>query len=321
MAGARTIIAGNRIQRLLDARDFPWRESQADLIARHFIVDDPWYGRHRIVLVDREPPLFAGLLRPVHFEADPDSDPSMPPLRLTGWLWAGRKGLLQSRAMASLGQAAYALRAALGPPEADDTSNTRGWRWRDGPASVALSCFPPTLNRGSASGSAGRRVSEACRFTILTGYRADCTDEERGWIEAFAPFATLFDGQDRTDIAALAPRQAVLDYVREPFPGCERVRGAIGRSAGGEAVILATDQLYVVPAPEVDHVHVDRMTAGRGPGQAVMSLACRGRFGSRPVRRINAAFAANPDGLNERAARIAEWLGVPCLLGDPYPDG
>ena len=90
-------MAENPIQRLLDQRSFPWRESQSALIARFGELADPWFNRERIVFVDNDPPLLPGLLRPLHFEPSGRDDPAMPPLELWGWAWSSRNCTFRNR--------------------------------------------------------------------------------------------------------------------------------------------------------------------------------------------------------------------------------
>jgi hypothetical protein len=312
-------MAGNPIQRLLDDRRFPWRASHAELIARHGERPDPWFNRARIVLVDETPPV-PGLLRPLHFEPAARDDPAMPPLLLWGWAWARRKPWLRSRAMASLKLVRDSLEPALGPPEPRDASNTRGWSWRSGPAWIETFSFPPFLALPPLPGAIPDRrdpkVDESCWIRIFTGYRPLCTAAERAAIEAFEPWLTLREGGDPAWIVEASPVQETLEYVREPFPGFERTIGRLGRTPDGGTLIFGSSQLHVVPAADVDHVFVDRVMPGRGGGHAAMSLACRGAFGDRPLRRVFLAGHAEADGLNDMAKRVADWLGRPCVLGE-----
>ena len=58
------------------------------------------------------------------------------------------------------------------------------------------------------------------------------------------------------------------------------------------------------------------MAKDRG-AHATMSLGCRGDFGDRPIRRVFLAGRHHePDGLNDLAARVADWLGRPRVLGE-----
>ena len=317
-------MAGNAIQQMLDARGFPWRESQAALIARAGVGPDPWFNREKVVFVDSDPSLLPGLLRPLHFERSEFDDPAMPPLLLWGWAWSPRGGWWRSRAMKSLEMVRDSLEPALGRSEGNGTSNTRGWRWQRGPAWIELFCFPPRLALPPLPGAIPDRrdpkVNESCWIKLFTGYRPACTARERDWIERFEPALTLGQGGDPARIAANPPSQNVLEYVREPVPGFERTVGMIGRTADGEALIFASDQLFIVPAHAADHVHVLRAFPARGGGHASMALACRGDFGERPIRRVPLAWHGDWNGLDEAAARVADWLGVPCLLGEPEPD-
>ena len=321
----RRDVAENPIQRLLDERHFPWRETQASLIERYGVGRDPWFEREEIVLVDNEAPLVPALLRPLHFARRPIDNPFMPPLRLRGWAWARRGRWWRSRAMATLEMLRESLEPALGSPAKDNSSNTRGWGWRFGPASIRMTAFPPVLSLQPSAGipvpdRRDPRVDQSCWIDIVTGYRPACTPRERAWIEAFEPWSLLSGSGNPKRVAANPPRQEVLEYVREPLPGFERTLGRIGRTADGEALIIGSDQLHIVPTGRVDHVHVDRIAPARGSGGSSLSVACRGAFGDQPVRHISLASDPDCDGLSDVAGRLAEWLGRPCVLGDYEPD-
>lgn len=311
----------NPIQRLLDERAIPWRESQSDLIARHGIAPDPWWGGPPIVAVDVRPPPLPGLLRPLRFAPLANSDPALPPLQFAGWSWASRGALLRGRAVVSLDQVIASLAPSLGEGEAYDTSNTRGRRWRSGAASVEAICFPRRLNPGADSNPAARadpRFPDSCWVEFHSGFRPTCSAEEQSRIESFEPEFTLAEAADPAFVTGNPPRQYLLDFVREPFPGFERTVGRIGRS--GESIIFAADQLYVVPLAQIVHVEALRAAPARGRGYARLSLACRGDFGERPIREIVLAGHADRNGLDDLAGRVADWLERPCRFEDVLDD-
>ncbi len=309
----------NPIQRLLDDRRMPWRESQSDLIVRYGISPDPWWGGPPIVVVELSPPPLPGLLRPIRFAPRANCDPGLPPLQFSGWSWADRGNWFGSRAVASLEMVAESLAPMLGQGAAYDTSNTRGLRWRFGAASVEAICFPRRLNPGAGSNPATRadpRFPDSCWVELHSGFRPACSAEEHDAIEAFVAAFTLSEGGG--PVAGNPPLQHLLDYVREPFAGSERVVDRIGRSC--DLLIFATDQLYVVPLAQVIHVEALRAAPARGSGYAKLSLACRGDFGERPIRDIVLASHDDPNGLDDLAERIAAWLERPCRFDNRLDD-
>jgi hypothetical protein len=324
VAPAEIGVAGNPIQQMLDARGFPWRESQAALIERSGVGPDSWFNRDAVVFVDSDPPPIPGLLRPLHFEPAKDCDPKMPPLRLWGWAWTRKGSWWRSRAMKSLIMVRDSLEPALGRPGSNNSSNTRGWSWRRGPASIEIMCFPPRLAWSPTGDEIPDRrdpkVDASCWITLNTGFRPACTPRERAWLEAFEPAMALGGSGNPRRIAANQPMQDVLEFIREPVAGSEKVLGSIGRTADGEALIFASDQLYVVPVERVDHVEVSRVMPARGSGYASMTLACRGNFGERPIRRVLLGHRSDWEALDEPAARLAEWLELPCVLREPEFD-
>ena len=313
-------MAENPIQGLLDQRRFPWRESQAALTERGGELTDPWFNRERIVFVDNDPPLLPGLLRPFHFEPTSRDDPSMPPLQLWGWAWARRKPWLSSRAMASLNMIRESLEPALGRPEANDTSNSRSWRWQFGRAWIEIFCFPPLLalppTGGEIPDQRDPKVDQSCWIKLYTGYRPPCAEAERAAIGAFEPWITLRGSRTAAWIIASPPIQEVLEYTRKPCPGFERTIGRLGRTRDGETFIFGAYQLHIVPVAEVDHVYVDRVEPERGgEGYSALFLACRGSFGDRPVRRLFLTSDAEPNVIDDIGARVADWLARPCVQG------
>lgn len=317
-------MTGNPIQRLLDDRHIPWRESIGSLVARHGAGPDPWFENRRdVVLATMEPPPFPGLLRPLAFDTQPHFDPAMPPLGFSGYIWSGKRDrwFFPDRARASLKLAREAIAPALGPAIRHDSSSSVGWRWSFGTSSIEITAFPPRLQhrRWSHTGRwVDPRAETACYITIRTGFRTPCTAQERAWIAAFSAGIRLSDEFDAARIADAAPSPYALEYVRDPFPGFERALGQLGRSPDGSAVIFATDQLHIVPIRQAAHVHVERLQRARGSGGAFVTLACRSDFGDRPVKQLKliGGYGCAPDALNDEAARIAAWLGVPCILGN-----
>jgi hypothetical protein len=316
-----TGVPENPIQRLLDERQVPWRESQSDLIVRHGISPDPWWNGPSIVAVDIDPPPLPGLLRPIQFAPRENCDPALPPLQFSGWSWASRGKWFGSRAVTSLEMVAESLAPMLGQGTAYDTSNTKGLRWRFGAASVEAICFPRRLNPGSGSNPATRidpRFPDSCWVEFHSGFRPARSAEERDAIEAFDAAFDLGESAGPAFIAGNPPLQHLLDYVREPFAGFERASGRIGRS--GDTLIFATDQLYVVPLAQVVHVEALRAAPARGSGYAKLSLACRGDFGERPIRDIVLAGHDDPNGLDDLAGRIAAWIERPLRFWDCQDD-
>jgi hypothetical protein len=317
-----TEVSGERqnpVQHLLEERRIPWRESQSVLIARYGARPDPWWGSTSIVPLDLDPPPLPGLLRPLQIAPRANCDPALPPLEFAGWCWASRGRLLRSRAVVSLEMVADSLAPTLGQGESDDTSNTKGLRWRFGAASVKAVCFPRWLNPGADRNPATRadaRFPDSCWVEFHSGFRPPCSAEEQSRIGAFEAAFTLSEGGG--PMADNPPHQHLLDYVREPVAGAERVVGRIGRS--GDLLIFATDQLYVVPVSHVVHVEALRVAPARGSGYAQVRLACRGEFGERPVREIVIADHANPKGLDDLAGRVAEWLDRPSRFEDQLDD-
>jgi hypothetical protein len=321
---AKTLpVPENPIQRLLSNRQVPWQESQAALIARHGIGPDPWWDGPPVVSIEIDPPPLPGLLRPLRFEPGTRHDPTLPPLLLSGWAWASRSRWMSSRSVASLRLVAETLGPTLGRGEVYDTSNTKGLRWRFGPASVEAICFPRWQNLGASGNPAARadrRFPDSCWVSIRTGYRATCTPEEHGLLDMFEAAFTLETSAGPAAIAANPPRQEVLEYIREPVAGVERALGRIGRSADGATIIFATDQVYFVPRAQIAHIELVRAARARGSGYATLSLACRGSFGDGPIRPAFLAHSAEPQGLDDLASRLAVWLERPCLFEDGLDD-
>ncbi|MGF7146849.1 hypothetical protein FHS96_000458 [Sphingomonas zeicaulis] len=319
----------NRIQALLDTLGLPWRESMATLAARHGVQPDTWLmSRVPVVMLDLEPPPLPGLLRPLLFHFDPDHDGSLPPATFMGYIWAGKRVSLLPRdwSRQSLALARQALEPALGEPRPYDTSNTYGWRWQFGPSQIAIICFPPPLQHWGPTGDTNSvhqtdgRTRTACHITIETGYRAPCSAEERAAVAAFVPALPLGGTYDPALVATRRISQYALDYVREPAPGFERAVGHLGRSADGRLLIFATSELRIIPVTDLQAIEVERLQQARGSGGAFVRLRCA-RPGAKP-RRIDlfGDYGIAPDALNASAERIAEWIGIPCILHEYQPD-
>lgn len=316
----------NRIQTLLDTLGLPWRESMATLAGRHGMRPDNWLqSRIPVVQIDLDKPPLPGLLRPMLFQFDPDHDASLPPTSFMGYVWTGKRVSLLPRdwARQSLALARQALEPGLGEPQPHDSSNTYGWRWQFGPSLIELVCFPPLLQRWGGTNSvheAEPRTKNACHVTIETGYRPPCSEAERAALAAFVPALPLGGTFDPAIVATHRISQYALDYVREPVPGFARTVGQIGRSDDGSLLIFATSELRIIPIADVQAVEVERIQPARGSGGAYVRLRCA-RPGAKPKRIV--LFGENgvpPDALNDSAERIAEWIGIPCILGEYQPD-
>lgn len=310
-------MSDNPIQRLLDDRGVPWRESEAALAERFGVGHDPLTGRRGVVLVETHQPFLPKLIRPLSFGVSAPGGRSVPPARFEGSAF-DRTGLWwRSRAIASLEYVISSLEPALGPPRRSATSNSRDANWRFGPSSIRLYCFPPGLWPFGPLNSRKRRYLKSCSIEIETGYRPLCSAVERNWIDALTPAMQIGDRRGGR-LGETAPPHAVLEFVREPVPEARRLTGTIGRTDDGKHVILVTDQLYVIPWEDILHVHLECAWPGRGGGYSSLGLEVQ-LAGLQWPRRVPVSNGREVDSLNEEAERLAAWLDKK-LETEAHPD-
>lgn len=307
----------NPILRLADDWRLPRQETRIDVVARCGVQPDPIYEWPALVLADAEP--LPGALAPWTASAFERIPPQFPITRFTALAW------FEDDAHANLKRVADSLTASLGPTSIGRRWNTVVAAWRSGLAEVSLTAWPPSWqSHGLQNPSEDRepRLKTACHVTLTTGFRLALGEKERDWVRGFQPLA--IDGDVGTARMAragrLAPGETELEYVRDPEDLVEDRQRMLGLSAGGEALIVVSDQLFVIPRTEILHLRVVRMTPAKSGGGSSLHAHCRTRAPGADDQSVFLAQHGDPDGMTSLGQYLGELLGCPVEVSPYYSD-
>lgn len=286
---------------MLDAASIPWTASRAELMDRYGVRRDPWYDEE-IVLLDSARPLVPGLVRPIGFRAVPRFAPWLPPIRLSGYVHQS------GDAHPNLDMAEAALSARLGPGRSSGVSNTRGWRWQDGRASIELTCWPAELQHPGLRNLAHERepwLAAACHLTLCTGYRPPVTPEERAALDAFKEIGRLAETERR--IAGDDAPEYALEFIRPADAG--RFAGRAGLSRG--QLIFGWGEPHIVPVERILRFELLHLLPARGPGGATLYVHCATAIPAWPEKQLVITTALEIERAEALALRLAEATGKP----------
>lgn len=295
---------GNRIQSFLQEGGIDWRRPISWFVERYGVTRCAWLDIDVVLIADAAD-LVPGLLRPPEFHYRPDWAAALPPLEFCGQV------SVSARWADNLLAALAPLERSLGAPAPYDTSNTRGWRWREGDSQARILSWPPDLQHPSTNLMHERdpRTRSSCHLTVATGFRPCCSAAERALLAAFAPIDRLPGPQIVDPLIRDRFSQYKLEYLRVPPDGFDHLRGQIGRS--GDALIFVTDVLYIAPLAEVKAVRLSRCRPARGGGYGRAELICASAAAGGHEKVLTLGDHARTDGLDDWAPRIAKALGVP----------
>ncbi|WP_182083894.1 hypothetical protein [Aureimonas sp. ME7] len=307
----------NPILRLAARWRLPLEETRMEVVARLGVLPDPIYGWPALVLADAEP--LPGALAPWTASAFERIAPQFPITRFTGLAW------FEDDAHANLGRTADHLAASLGPASIGRRWNTLVAAWRAGLVEVSLTAWPPEwqsdLPRGEAE-AREPRLRTACHVTLTTGFRLRLGEREREWVTGFRPLS--IDGDVGTARMARAGRHAPgeteLEYVRDPEDLVEDRQRTLGLSRDGEALIVVSDQLFVMPRTDILRLSVIRMTPAKGGGGSSLHAHCRTSAPGADDQSVFLAQNSDPDGMSAFGRYLGDRLGCPVEISPYYPD-
>lgn len=325
---------------MLDGWGVPWRASRRELAARFGVHICPWSADTEVVLVPGERAFLPGLLRPFSYWESDRNDPDFPPLSLTGSLWVG------DDALGNLDAARRELKTHLGGGERYDMSNTRGWRWHDGAASVTIIGWPPELQHDFGPNTWHQReprLITACSIAIETGARIACSAQEAAWLDDFSPALNLPVPPLSEWFSPRTPRQGWLEkllgprksvpvpsvvetmaaqrvspaeqpYVRLPPPEVARLHGRLGLSPDGSTLIWCAGQLKMVPLDHITGVHLEKIAPAKGSGGNQLELCCQ-RDAAAPTVSCTVLDVSAPQSLDDVAEALATLIARPLTIG------
>lgn len=329
----------NKIRQWLDDAGLPWRKSRGELGEQFGITRCSW-STYDTVLIGIEPPPLPFMLRPFSFWHEPRFAADLPPLSISAHVWQN------DDARRNLDIVHTALTHHLGAASPDNSSNTFGWRWRDGAASVSIICWPPRLQQHYGTNhwhEREPRLKTACSVTIDTGFRLACSPTELIWLEQAQPVFILpvspldswfspppppprgllsrFLGKAPPppsppsiidSLAALRVSEPELAYVRQPPPFIERLHGGVFLSGDRAMIAFGVGQLKILPLADVQTVRLDTIAPSRGSGRKIIELACR-RANS-PDSRCTIMTSGYQDDLEQTAEALAQLIARPLVI-------
>ena len=262
----------NPILRLADDWRLPRHETRMEVLARYGILPDPIYEWPALVLLDAK--TLPGALAPWTATAFERIPPQFPITRFTTLVW------FEDDANENIRRTTDHLTASLGPAPVVRQRNTIVAKWRSGQAEVLLTAWPPgwqSRNLQNPSEDREPRLRTACHVTLTTGFCLGLSETEREWVRGFRPIAIDGNvGNARMAQAGLhAPGETELEYVRDPEDLVKDRQRTLGLSRDGQALIVVSDQLYVIPRTDILHLEVIRMTPAKGGGGSSLHAHCR----------------------------------------------
>jgi hypothetical protein len=295
----------------LDAIGLPWRETRASLIMRYGVKPHDAFG-WEVIEFETATPILSGLLWPLSTQNFPEFSPNVPATDFSGVAYSGED------ARKNLHEVVRQLTPILGEGRRTESSNSVGYTWELGVASIDLYAWPADMQRWSMNNPAHARESRlkaGCSVNIKTGLQLQATVVEKGLIRSFKPIARAFDGKhpNLRDFATPVP-QSELEYVRLFDNEYSHCRGWVGLSEDESALIFFNHWLYFVPMKDVVGIQLRRLLPAKGPGGAWLGVECRANLPGRPTKTLTIMTARGADDLSESASRIAQVLGKPLVL-------
>ncbi len=301
----------NPLHAWLDLNAFPWQMTRADLATRYGVRPHVAY-RWDVIEIETANPLLSDLLWPISAQAFSQFATSMPATEFFGTCWHSIDARDNLRRV--VGQ----LVPILGPGQINNASNSRGHRWVHGPATLDLHAFPPELQGGPRSNPSHDReprLRTGCSVSIKTGFRLPVSERERDQVKSFEPILRLH-------AQALAvpwmPRlpvvQSLLEFIRKPELAFDACRDWVGRSEDRSALIVFSDELYVIPVDRIMRLEVRRTLPAKGPGGSSLGVVCTNGEAAGPARFVEVRSAPGATDLDQMAATISLAIDKPLAL-------
>ncbi len=308
----------NPIIKLVDDWRLPRTETRSLVIQRVGISSDPFYRGGTLLLP--EAVALPGTMSTWSASAFEGIPPQFPISRFSTLIW------FNDDAHRNLRRTAEYLSERLGDAQSGQRWNTLVASWKCGLAEIDLMSFPPEWQSSNLQNEAHDReprLRTACRVNVATGLVLPPNAEERDWIESFQPirFKEGLVGMAREVLVGTsAPFETEMEYVRDASNLRIGARATVGFSANCEALILMSNQLYVLPRTKLIRFDVARLTPAKGGGGATLHAHCQTEAPGIEYRPVLVAQSSDPDGMNSIADELGERFSCPVEIGPYYPD-
>lgn len=303
------MITSNKIWVRLDEIEFPWRTPRFSLIERYGIRPHAAYSWNVIEIVTALP-LVEGLLWPLSTQVFPQFSVSVPATNFSGITY------FSPDARENLKLTVEQLLPRFGEGTRTGTSNTVGYKWDVGNASIELTVWPEDMQSwrtNNPSHDREPRLKVGCHLTINTGLQLPATTKERSLIESFSPIVRILEEWSQVPSYLPLP-QNELEYVRQYQDCFSHCRGWVGTSEDKSTLIYKNRWLYIVPLEDITHIEVRRTLRAKGPGGSVLSAICRYDSPVLKSKTLVISTANGADDLNESALCVARAISKPLEL-------
>ena len=148
------------------------------------------------------------------------------------------------------------------------------------------------------------QLRTACRVNVDTGFAPSSTGKKRERIESFRPvrFTGLVGMASEARAGTTTPFETETEYVRDASSLSLVAQTRVGFSANDEALILVSNQLYVVPRTKLIRFDVTRLTPAKGGSTSHVHCQTEATgVGNWPLL---VAQPPDPDGVTTRKWRI-----------------
>jgi len=310
-------VGQNPIHRLLDDWRLPWHETRAEVIARVGVSLDPTYQWEALVFSDSLS--LPGAIQPWTANVHDRIPPQFPITRFASIVW------FEDDAHENLLRTANCLAASLGAGRIGRRWNTLVAHWQSGLAEVSLTAWPSAWQSSglvNAAQDRDKRLRTACHIHVATSFCLPLSTRERTWVKGFQPFRFdgPADGAGMAKAGTTAPNDSELEYVRNPEHLVDGHTASFGLSLDGDALVVISDQLFVIPLVAILRLQVTRLTPAKGKGGSTLHVICQTQAEGVDGQYVLLAQHPEPDGLNAFAQSLGHRLRCPVIIGPRYPD-
>ncbi len=300
-------IAANPVWQLLSAAGIDWTAGRAKLVARHGLTHDR-ISQDRLVFLPTDFPAFNNLIEPLSFRPNINDHPALPLSYISGSFSNF------AEVAANVMHMRHELEPFLGQPQESAASNTIGWRWQQGRASVTLTGWPRALNRHFGQNDYHKReprLIDACSIVIEPGYCRPLLPAEAALLVDMQPL-----------VAHITPAQGNFlfdntraEYLRQWRTAYPLLSTHVAITADRSHIVCGAPELFaLLPLADIARLDVMRIQPARFSGYSTLFAVMTTGLADCPEKSVALSSRDGPDDFNEDAPALAASLGLPCVL-------